>query len=76
MISMEMWGGRKPTHLTSGNICKAISVVPSGGNKTDIHRENMDIRKENIDVRWVGFYPLENMCDLFKLPLLAISTNM
>jgi hypothetical protein len=48
-------GGRKPTYVTSGNICiniKAVSVVPSGGYKTDIYRENMD-------VRLVGFHPLQ-----------------
>ncbi len=52
-------GGRKPTYLTSTTSVltsvltsvKAISVVPSGGNKTDVCRENMD-------VRWVGFHPL------------------
>jgi hypothetical protein len=38
-------GGRKPTHLTSVfslrtsvlTSAKAISVVPSGGDKTDVH---------------------------------------
>jgi hypothetical protein len=48
-------GGRKPTYLTSSTSVltsvKAISVVPSGGNKMDVHREN-------TDVRWVGFHPL------------------
>jgi len=43
-------GGRKPTYLTSATAIKAISVVPSGGNKTDV-------RRENTDVRWVGFHP-------------------
>jgi hypothetical protein len=48
-------GGRKPIYLTSSTSVltsvKAISVVPSGGNKMDVHREN-------TDVRWVGFHPL------------------
>ncbi len=48
-------GGRKPTYLTSATSVltsvKAVSVVPSGGNKTDV-------RRENTDVRWVGFHPL------------------
>jgi hypothetical protein len=46
MICKE--GGRKPTYLTS---LKAISVVPSGGDRTDV-------RWENTDVRWVGVHPL------------------
>jgi hypothetical protein len=37
----------KPIYLTS---VKAVSVVPSGGDKTDV-------RRENTDVRWVGFRP-------------------
>jgi hypothetical protein len=41
--------GRKPTYLTS---VKAVSVVPSGGDKTDV-------RRDNTDVRCVGFHPLE-----------------
>jgi hypothetical protein len=48
-------GGRKPTYLTSATSVltsvKAISIVPSGSDKTDV-------RRENTDVRWVGFYPL------------------
>ncbi len=44
-------GGKKPTYLTSATSVKAVSVVPSGSNKTDVHREN-------TDVRWVGFHPL------------------
>jgi hypothetical protein len=49
-------GGRKPTYLTSVltsvlTTVKAVSIVPSGGDK-------MDVRRENTDVRWVGFYPL------------------
>jgi len=48
-------GGRKPTYLTTATYVltsvKAVSIVPSGGNKTDVHRENKD-------VRWVGFHPL------------------
>ncbi len=50
-------GGRKPTYLTSATSIltsvKAVSVVPSDGTKTDVH-------KESTDVRWVGFYPLQN----------------
>ncbi len=50
-------GWRKPTHLTSATSVstseKAVSVVPSGSIKTDVHREN-------TDVRWVGFHPLLN----------------
>ncbi len=54
-------GWRKPTYLTSATSistsiltsAKAISVAPSGGNKTVVHREN-------TDVRWVGFHPLLN----------------
>jgi hypothetical protein len=48
-------GRRKPTNVTFATsiliFIKAISVVPSGGDKTDVRRENMD-------VRWVGFHPL------------------
>ncbi len=48
-------GGRKPTYLTSATSVltsiKAVSVVPSGGDKTGVHREI-------TDVRWVGFHPL------------------
>jgi hypothetical protein len=48
-------GGRKPAYQTSAasviTSVKAVSVVPSGGNK-------MDVRRENTDVRWVGFHPL------------------
>ncbi len=46
-------GGRKPTYLTSVlTSAKAISVVPSAGNK-------MDVCRENTDVRQVGFHPLQ-----------------
>jgi hypothetical protein len=52
---MIYMGGRKPTYPTSATSIltsvKAVSVVPSGGNKTDVCREN-------TDVRWVGFHPL------------------
>jgi hypothetical protein len=48
-------GVRKPTYLTSAISVltseKAISIVPSGSDKTDV-------RRENTDVRWVGFYRL------------------
>ncbi len=48
-------GGRKPTYLTSVTSVltsvKAFSIVPSGGDKMDVHREN-------TDVTWVGFHPL------------------
>jgi hypothetical protein len=38
-------GGRKPTYLTSVlTSAKAISVVPSAGNKMDVHWENMNVR--------------------------------
>ncbi len=52
----KVWGGRKPTYLTSVLTSalisvKAVSVVPAGSNKTDV-------RRENADVRWVGFHPL------------------
>jgi hypothetical protein len=48
-LGQFLGGRRKPTHLTSGNIRKkAVSVVPSGSDKTDVRRENMD-------VRWVSF---------------------
>jgi hypothetical protein len=50
-------GGRKPTYLTSATsisaFVKAVGVVPSGNDKTDV-------RRENTDVRWVGFHPLYN----------------
>jgi hypothetical protein len=40
-------GGRKPTYLTSATSVitsvKAVSIVTSGGNKTDVHRENADV---------------------------------
>ncbi len=52
-------GGRKPTYLTSATSLltsvltsvNAFSVVLSGGDKTDV-------RRENTDVTWVGFHPL------------------
>jgi hypothetical protein len=48
-------GGRKPTYLYILNIhltsVKAVSIVPSGSDKTDV-------RRENTNVRWVGFLPL------------------
>jgi len=48
-------GGRKPTYLSFATSVltsvKAVRVVPSGGDK-------MDVRRENTDVRWVGFHPL------------------
>ena len=51
-------GGRKPTYLTSATSVltsvKVVSVVPSGYDKTDVCRENMD-------VRWVGVHPLQFM---------------
>ncbi len=52
-------GGRKPTYLTSATSVLtsviAVSVVPSGGNLTDVCREN-------TDVGWVGFHPLHTAC--------------
>jgi hypothetical protein len=57
-------GGRKPTYLTSATSVltsvKAVSVVPSGGYK-------MDVRRENTDVRWVGFHPLKFEYTSYKL---------
>jgi hypothetical protein len=53
---LKKWGGRKPTYLTSATSIltsvKAIIIVPSGDDKIDACRENMD-------VRWVGFHPLK-----------------
>jgi hypothetical protein len=50
-------GGRKPTYPTSATsvltAIKAVSIVPSGGNKTGVCRED-------TDVTWVGFHPLLN----------------
>jgi hypothetical protein len=45
-------GGRKPTYLTFAitvltsvlTLVKAVSVIPSGGNRTDARRENTDVR--------------------------------
>jgi len=55
-FSPNCLGGRKPTYLTSATTVltsvKAVSIVPSGGDKTDV-------RRENTDVRWVGFHPLK-----------------
>jgi hypothetical protein len=51
----SQWGGRKPTYLTSATSVltsiKAVSIVPSGRDKTDV-------RRENTDIRWVGFHLL------------------
>jgi hypothetical protein len=55
-FSPNCLGGRKPTYLTSATTVltsvKAVSIVPSGSDKTDV-------RRENTDVRWVGFHPLK-----------------
>jgi hypothetical protein len=63
-FSNNLLGGRKPTYPTSATSVltsvKAVSVVPLGGDKTDVSREN-------TDVRWVGFHPLQfvgNNCQL------------
>jgi hypothetical protein len=40
-------GGNQPIKLPATSIltsAKAVSIVPSGGDKTDIHRENTDVR--------------------------------
>jgi hypothetical protein len=58
-LPIELEGGRKPTYLTSAKSVlksvltsvKAVSIVPSGDDKTYVH-------KENTDVSWVGFHPL------------------
>jgi hypothetical protein len=50
-------GGNQPIYHPATSV-KAISVVPSGGDKMDVHRENMDVRRENTVVRWVDFHPL------------------
>ncbi len=59
-----MQGGRKPTYLTSATSVltsvKAVSIVPSGGDK-------MDVRSENTDVRWVGFHPLKFTYTSYKI---------
>ncbi len=51
-------GGRKPTYLISATSVltsvEAVSIVPSGGNKTDVRRENRDVKR-------VGFHPLPGL---------------
>jgi hypothetical protein len=50
-------GGNQPIQHPATSV-KAVSVIPSGRDKMDVHRENTDVRRENTDVRWVGFHPL------------------
>jgi len=48
-------GGRKPTHLTSGNICIRQQQKPSA----KYHEaRNTDVSRKNTDVSRVSFHPL------------------
>ncbi len=54
-------GGNQPIVTSATSVStsvltsiKAVSIVPSGGDKTDV-------RRENTEVRWVGFHPLEGL---------------
>jgi hypothetical protein len=50
------WGGRKPTHLTSANIC-----IQHTYQCLQHEVRNMDVRRVNTEVRLVGFHPLQQM---------------
>ncbi len=58
-------GGNQPI-LHPATSVKAVSVVPSGGDKMDVRRDNTDVHRENTDVRWVGFHPLQNQATLVR----------
>jgi hypothetical protein len=49
--------GWEETNLTSATSVKAISIVPSGGDKTDVCRENTDVK--------MGWFPSTATCYQF-----------
>jgi hypothetical protein len=77
LLGQKSWqGGRKPTYLTSVfSLQTSHSIVPSGGDKTDVCREN-------TDVTWVGFHPLvlgiprQTVSDPIFLNLPGLGTNL
>jgi hypothetical protein len=60
-------GGNQPIEHPATSILtytKAVSIVPSGGNK-------MDVRRENTDVRLVGFHPVLDLHLNFEIALFS-----